>query len=327
MLMAAGLGTRLKPFTDYEPKALLPVMGISVAQFAIDALAEAGVRAIVANIHHHPELARKKLLALDMKHMALDISDESGAIMGSAGGIKRALPKLGCGPFFLLNADTICNIDLSALFEKHLQLRNRYGVIVTLAVLEGVCNSGKYREIMVDTKMELVTGLGRLEAGKPFFAGIAVIEPQAVSSLTEGPLEFVSAVLAPAIEARKVGCFLSNSLWFDIGSPSTWLTTHLELIEKLETNSVPIRWSDRISSVNRKVSEKIWVSKNNTPKNSTYGEVDIAHWRGPCYWSGHDDELALPPKQFGPNAVLYGAGPYEPLIDTISFRGMFLKGQ
>jgi NDP-sugar pyrophosphorylase family protein len=58
MLMAAGLGTRLRPFTEMEPKPLLPVMGIPMAQFAVDALVATGVRHVVANVHFKPERAR-----------------------------------------------------------------------------------------------------------------------------------------------------------------------------------------------------------------------------------------------------------------------------
>jgi MurNAc alpha-1-phosphate uridylyltransferase len=104
MLMSAGLGTRLKPFTDLEPKALIPVMGVPTAQFSLDALAQAHVETIVANIHHQAEKARAGLESLERGNARLVISDESALLMGSGGGIAKALPNFGHRPFYWLNA-------------------------------------------------------------------------------------------------------------------------------------------------------------------------------------------------------------------------------
>src|SRR4051794_13663614 len=103
MLMAAGRGTRLRPFTDLAPKPLLPLLGVPMAQFAVDALAQAGVPRIVANIHHHAAATRAGFAALDLAGTELVFSDESAELLGSAGGIQKASPLLGEGPFFLMN--------------------------------------------------------------------------------------------------------------------------------------------------------------------------------------------------------------------------------
>src|SRR5690349_9521799 len=96
MLMTAGLGTRLRPFTDLLPKPLLPLMGIPMAQFALDALAEAGVEKVVANVHHLPEKLRESLpgLATQAGIKELRLSDETQELLGSAGGMRNALPLL-----------------------------------------------------------------------------------------------------------------------------------------------------------------------------------------------------------------------------------------
>src|SRR5690348_6687584 len=87
MIMAAGLGTRLRPFTDMRTKALLPVLGIPVAQFTIDSLAKAGVSSVVLNVHHRANETRSGLLGLDRANLKMEVSDESQSLLGSAGGI------------------------------------------------------------------------------------------------------------------------------------------------------------------------------------------------------------------------------------------------
>lgn len=90
MLMAAGLGTRLMPFTERAPKALLPVLGVPIAQFALDSLARAGVDRVVANVHHHASAAKQGLAQLDRGDADFFVSDESERLLGSAGGsVKR----------------------------------------------------------------------------------------------------------------------------------------------------------------------------------------------------------------------------------------------
>src|SRR4051812_25270596 len=110
MVMAAGLGIRLRPFTEATTKALLPLMGIPMAQFAMDTLIGCGVGTIVANVHHHSIRARTGLMALDYQGASLKVSDESHHLLGSAGGIRHALDNLGQGPFFLANADVLCDV-------------------------------------------------------------------------------------------------------------------------------------------------------------------------------------------------------------------------
>src|SRR5688572_3800538 len=93
MLMGAGLGQRLRPFTDFCPKVLMPVMGIPVAQYSVDALVAAGVEKIVANYHHLPEQSKLGLKNLDLpSHTKLILSDESDLLLGSSGAYKKALP-------------------------------------------------------------------------------------------------------------------------------------------------------------------------------------------------------------------------------------------
>ncbi|OFZ54417.1 MAG: hypothetical protein A2428_16110 [Bdellovibrionales bacterium RIFOXYC1_FULL_54_43] len=301
MLMAAGLGTRLRPFTDQMPKALLPLLGVPMAQFAVDALSAAGVKKIVANVHHHADRARAGLESLELAAAELVISDESDCLLGSAGGLKKALVHFGDEPFFLLNADVIFDVDLGALAKRHAELRSERGVVLTLAVFMRGPAGAKYREIHLDQKSGLINGFGELVAERPYFVGAAVIEREALAEVPEElTAEFVPQVLAPAIQAGKAGAFVTSGLWHDVGTPELWLDAHLAMIERLESGNLMTGFRSRIEEHSQRVGPGIWIAKN-----SSRG-IGAVRWTGPCYWDGLGASSA-PPRSFGPRAVLYGS--------------------
>ena len=103
MIMAAGLGTRMKPLTNDRPKPLVVVRGRALIDHAIDRLVATGVKMIIVNVHHHAEMMREHLAKrTDVK---IVISDESEALLDSGGGIAKALPMFEGEPFFTHNSD------------------------------------------------------------------------------------------------------------------------------------------------------------------------------------------------------------------------------
>lgn len=105
MVLAAGLGTRLRPLTDRVPKPLIPVAGRTLLDRCLDRLAEAGVRRAVVNIHWLGTQIRDHLKA---RHdLEIVISDESDLLLETGGGVAKALPLLGDAPFIAVNADLI----------------------------------------------------------------------------------------------------------------------------------------------------------------------------------------------------------------------------
>ncbi len=104
MLLAAGLGTRMRPLTDHLPKPLVPVAGKPMIDYLLDALEGAGIRNLTANVHYLADLLEAHLHS--RQNFSLTISDERGKLMDSGGGVKKALPSLGGNPFLILNADS-----------------------------------------------------------------------------------------------------------------------------------------------------------------------------------------------------------------------------
>ena len=104
MVLAAGLGRRMRPITDTMPKPLVRVAGRTLLDRGLDCLAAAGVEKSVINVHHFPEQVAAHVASRTVPKIV--ISDESDLLLDSAGAIVKALPELGSEPFYILNADT-----------------------------------------------------------------------------------------------------------------------------------------------------------------------------------------------------------------------------
>ncbi len=103
-VLAAGLGTRMRPYNGHLPKPLVSVSGKSLIDYGLDRLAEAGIEQAVVNVHHLADALEQHLAKRQRPRII--ISDERAELLGTGGGIAKALPKLGDAPFFLINSDT-----------------------------------------------------------------------------------------------------------------------------------------------------------------------------------------------------------------------------
>src|SRR5438552_12756980 len=107
MVLAAGLGLRMRPLTDHVPKPLVPVAGRPLLDHVLDKLAAAGVTEAVVNVHYLPDQIIDHVASRPRPRVI--ISDERDQVLGTGGGVVKALPLLGPAPFFLVNADTLWN--------------------------------------------------------------------------------------------------------------------------------------------------------------------------------------------------------------------------
>ena len=105
IVLAAGLGTRMRPYNGHIPKPLVAIGGKSLIDYALDRLADAGVERAVVNVHHLADALERHLAPRTRPQIV--ISDERGTLLGTGGGVAKALPQLGEAPFFLVNSDTI----------------------------------------------------------------------------------------------------------------------------------------------------------------------------------------------------------------------------
>ncbi len=105
IVLAAGLGTRMRPYNGHIPKPLVTVGGKSLIDYGLDRLADAGVERAVVNVHHLADAVERHLAPRQRPQIV--ISDERAELLGTGGGIAKALPQLGDAPFFLVNSDTL----------------------------------------------------------------------------------------------------------------------------------------------------------------------------------------------------------------------------
>ena len=120
MIFAAGLGTRLKPYTDHCPKAMVEVAGRPMIAHQLDKLRQAGFRRVVINVHHYAQQIVDYVNAHDGFGLDVVFSDESGKLLDTGGGIRHALPLFDSDrPVLIHNVDIFSNADLAALYEEH----------------------------------------------------------------------------------------------------------------------------------------------------------------------------------------------------------------
>ena len=130
MIFAAGLGTRLKPYTDHMPKALVPVAGKPMLEHVINKLKVAGVDEIVINVHHFAQQIIDFLKEKDNFGIKIWISDETEKLLDTGGGIKKAAPYFD-EPFLVHNADILSNVDLKAMYDFHIASENDATLLVS----------------------------------------------------------------------------------------------------------------------------------------------------------------------------------------------------
>lgn len=225
MVLAAGLGTRLRPLTNDRPKALVEIAGRTLLEIALTRLRDFGVRESIVNVHHFAD----KVVDYVREHdfgVKVEISREDDVLLDTGGGLKKAawFFQGSDKPFFLHNVDVISDIDLGRMLESHA----RHGALATLAVQQREAS----RYLLFDENGELC---GR-RAGKDApaemawpcsqpqalgFCGIHVISPRLLSMLTEdGVFPIIPPYLRLAAASEKILAFRADGYrWRDLGTP------------------------------------------------------------------------------------------------------------
>jgi NDP-sugar pyrophosphorylase family protein len=186
MILAAGLGTRLRPLTNRIPKPLVPVAGRPVIEYALLLLRSAGIRDIIVNLHHLGEQVRDRLGDGSRYGVRIRYSVEE-TILDTGGGIKKAEPLLRDGPFIVLNGDTITEAPLGELIARH----GAGGAMATM-LLRTAPDADRYGLIHVDDADRVRSFLGQppVPPGMPWrpymFAGLHVLDPRIFDLMPAG---------------------------------------------------------------------------------------------------------------------------------------------
>jgi NDP-sugar pyrophosphorylase family protein len=230
MVLAAGLGTRLRPLTNDRPKALVEVGGRTLLEITLTRLRNFGIHDVIVNVHHYADMVIDHVKAAGNFGMHIEFSRED-ILLDTGGGLKKAAWFLGDNsstneedPFILHNVDIISTIDLQRMLRQH----KESGALATLAVQER--KTSRYllfdehaqlcgRRLVKEEKTEIVRPSQHLS--ELAFSGIHVISPRIFSLLTEeGVFSIVPAYLRLAAQGEKIQAFRADEYyWRDLGKP------------------------------------------------------------------------------------------------------------
>jgi NDP-sugar pyrophosphorylase family protein len=228
MVLTAGTGTRLRPLTDVRAKPAIPVAGEPLIRRIIGWLSSQGVVDLVLNLHHRPETLTSVVGDGTDLDARVRYSWEQPVLLGSAGGLRRALPLIGDEAFFVINGDTIIEIDLPSLAEAH----NASGALVTLALVPNR-DAERYGGVLMDTGNR-ITGFaprGSSASESWHFVGVQAAQASVFAPLPSGAyfnaIGGADGVYDELIRRRpgSIRGFCCNAPFWDIGTPGDYWRT------------------------------------------------------------------------------------------------------
>jgi mannose-1-phosphate guanylyltransferase len=241
MILAAGLGTRLRPLTDNLPKALVEINGRTLLEITLERLQSFGIREVIVNVHHHAEKIIEYLKTKNNLGMQIAISREDDLLLDTGGGLKKAawffLENNPDNPFLLHNVDVLSTIDLRKMVEAHTEK----SALATLAVQERKSS----RQLLFDEN-GLLCGR-RKGTGSPdeivrpsttlqplAFSGIHVISPRLLKLITEdGVFSIIDTYLRLAGSGEEISAFRADEYyWRDLGRPEDLVQASNDLRQK-----------------------------------------------------------------------------------------------
>lgn len=219
MILAAGLGTRMRPLTDRLPKPLLPVAGYPIIAYPLGLLKAAGITDVVVNIHHLGHLIEEQLAGSADTGMNITFSREK-ALLETGGGIARTADFMGDDTFVVLNADIICDIDLRKVIEDH----HRYNAIATMVLRRNpdpatipIVEWDQNSRHVVDIRSEVRAK--RSSSFPMMFTGIHIFGPDVFDYLMPMHESVIDGFYLPAIrENRHIHGYVFDGYWVDIGT-------------------------------------------------------------------------------------------------------------
>jgi mannose-1-phosphate guanylyltransferase len=220
MILAAGYGTRLHPYTEHRPKPLFPLLNIPLLQLTIDRLKSAGFNHIVVNCHH---------LSNQITDLLADtpevIIQEESTILGTGGGLRYACEKLLDEPLLITNGDIYHTIDFVQLYRKHLQT----GCPVSLAVHD----YQRFNSLLVEGDRVLDFD-NKSNPSALAFTGVHVIDPTILRGIVNGQKSCIIERYRTLLknDVRIAAIRVDGQYWTDIGTPADYLELHRGILKK-----------------------------------------------------------------------------------------------
>lgn len=223
MIFAAGIGSRLKPYTDSKPKALIEVNGKPLLTHAIEYLRSFGINDIVINVHHFGQQI-VEFCTNNNFGVNITISDETNELLDTGGGLKKASTFFsGIDPIVILNADILTNINIDKMLNEHIKERN----IATLAVRNRLSSRklifNQYEELVgwknISTSETIEVSDINEHAKEYAFSGLQIVSPKLFQHFPDVNKFSIIKLYLEIAKYQKIGAYVqSDGYWFDVGT-------------------------------------------------------------------------------------------------------------
>ncbi len=217
MVLAAGLGQRMRPITDTLPKPLVAIGGKAMLDHALDRLAQAGVEEAVVNVHHLAGLIETHLAGRTQPRVR--ISDERAQLLETGGGVRKALPLLGAEPFFHVNSDSLWSetgtSNIAAMADAWKP--HSMDLLLLLAPRETSIGFDGAGDFFCDEAGRLARR-GKADGAPYIYAGVAILKPELFSDTPEGPFS-LNLLFDRAIAAGRLHGVVLEGQWLHVGTP------------------------------------------------------------------------------------------------------------
>jgi mannose-1-phosphate guanylyltransferase len=223
MVLAAGFGTRLRPYTLKRPKPLFPVLDTPLLTHTLAQLRQSGAEGIVVNAHHLREQVKAMLQGQRDVHVQMEDLE-----LGTGGGLRLAQSHFGEGPFLAVNGDIVHDLDLAAVYARHCAS----GADVTMVLHD----CPRFNNVLMNDAGRVVGLSGAAGEGERLlaFTGVQVVNPAVLSLIPEGV--FYNSIDCYADLLKRGGTIqalvVSGHFWTDMGTPADYLKLHEDILRK-----------------------------------------------------------------------------------------------
>ncbi len=234
MLLAAGLGTRLRPYTLIRPKPLFPVLNVPLLHILLDKLKQAGCERVVVNCHHLAE--QIEAAVADRPEVILQYEPE---ILGTGGSLRRALPWFGDEPVLVMNGDIYHDIDVHRLMEHH--------VAADFPVTMAMHDYDRFNSVQVrGDRVHGFFAAGSATGDMLAFTGIHVLDREVIEQIPDTGFFHIIDLYEQLAAAGRVGSVcVDGCFWRDIGTPEDYLDLHRQLLSERQGNQAACKGGEQ----------------------------------------------------------------------------------
>jgi mannose-1-phosphate guanylyltransferase len=224
LILAAGLGTRVRPFTFFRAKATLPLFNVPFIYYPLHYCSVNGIQEAIVNLHAHPDSVRK---AAGNQYRNIPISySEEPEILGTAGAMRKAIPILDGDPFLVMNSDMLTDIPLQDVLNFHRDSQ----ADITLVIMKDARFS-HYGGLYFEGDPLRLSGFRSGPGESYHYTGLQVVSPHVLEHIPEGKKTGIFTDIYPTImKDKKIYGFVYHGFWKEMGNLREYLRTSLELM-------------------------------------------------------------------------------------------------